>query len=255
MVTARASCCEPATDCRPAKLNVTPRARQQETWAKLPARHWRRVEFRVAPAADLRQPRVDRAPPNQGLRLKSVSVLRSRVGRQIAPATRTALPMFRAPQLQSVQPARVFWSPVRQRSIVSPVQSVFARSLCSCRSTRSSSALWRLHRANPSASSAGFGRVAVRRYRRAARGRLSQQRVRQTKPSIAPRRATSKTARAIALVVGFVRCRPFQFTSFKDSMSRGSRTGNSEVFPTMRRKAKASVEPMAMSATKSHKLT
>jgi hypothetical protein len=213
MVTARASCCEPATDCRPAKLNVTPRARQQETWAKLPARHWRRVEFRVAPAADLRQPRVDRAPPNQGLRLKSVSVLRSRAGRQIASATRmaqrSALPMFRASQLQSVQPARVFWSPVRQRSIVLPVQSVFARSLCSCRSTRSSSALWRLRRANPSASSAGFGRVVVRRYRRAARGRLSQRRVRQTKPSIAPRRATSKTARAIALVVGFVRCRPF----------------------------------------------
>jgi hypothetical protein len=212
MVTARPPCCEPATDCRPAKLNVTPRARQEETWAKLPARHWRRVEFRVAPA-DLRQPQVDRAPPNQGLRLKSVSVFRSRVGRQIAPATRptqrSALPMFRAPQLRSVQPARVFWSPVRQRSIVSPVQSVFARFLCSCRSTRSSSALWRLHRANPSASSAGFGRVAVRRYRRAARGRLSQRRVRQTKPSIAPRRATSKTARAIALVVGSVRCRPF----------------------------------------------
>jgi len=238
---------------------VTPRARQQETWAQLPARHWRRVEFRVAPAADLRRPQVDHALRNQGPRLKSVSVFQSRAAKRIAPATQPAqhsrLMMLPAPELRSAQLPSVSYLPVPRRSTASSVQSVFARCLYFCRSTRKRSGLWRLRRANPSASFPGFARVAVRKYRRAARGRLSQRRVRQTKPSIARHRATSKTARAIAPVVGFVRCRPFQFTSFKDSMSRGSRTGKSEVFPTMRRKAKASVEPMAMSATKSHKLT
>jgi hypothetical protein len=192
---------------------VMPQARQQETWAKLPETHWRPVEFRLALAADSRRPQVGHALRNQGPRLKSVSVFQSRAAKRIAPATQPAehsqQVLLPAPELRSAQPPSVSYLPVPRRSIALRVQSVFSRCLYFYRSTRKRSELWCLRRANRSASFPGFARVAVRKYRLAAQGRLSQRRVRQTKPSTARRRATSKTARAIAPAVGFVPCRPF----------------------------------------------
>src|SRR6266487_2082535 len=52
-----------------------------------------------------------------------------------------------------------------------------------------------------------------------------------------------------------IRYQPYQFTKFKDSIRRGSRTGKREVRGTIRRYTKPSVAPMAISESKSQMLT
>src|SRR4030095_14137956 len=51
-----------------------------------------------------------------------------------------------------------------------------------------------------------------------------------------------------------IRYRPYQFTRFKDSIRRGSRTGKREVRGTIRRYTKPSVSHVAMTESKSQML-
>src|SRR3981189_2339350 len=52
-----------------------------------------------------------------------------------------------------------------------------------------------------------------------------------------------------------IRYRPYQFTKFKDSIRRGSRTGKREGRGTIRRKTKPNVAPRAARDSKSQMLT
>src|SRR5205807_5876467 len=119
-----------------------------------------------------------------------------------------------------------------QRALIpSPAQSVSALCLCSYRPTSTSSGLSRPHPARLSIFWRALRHAFSRSCRHAEPGRLSQQRLRRKERTTTPHRPKSRKAR----VIEFVEYRPFQFTNFKDSTNRGSRTGKSDVFPTIRK--------------------
>ena len=201
--------------------------------AKRPETPKRRVALMAALPADLRLRLVDRALPSFDRLLKWVSAFRSLAAKEMARATRPLRLQGRQkiPALRPRRQARAFCWRDRRLSIPSRDRSAIARCLCFYRPKRNSSELSSPHRARPSVFSRAPPHGFVRKCRRAARGRSRQQPLRRKVQTKAQRRPTLKTAPAI----GFVRDWPFQFTNFKDSARRGSRTGKSEVFPTMRK--------------------
>ena len=199
----------------------------------LSAKRTRRVGLMVAPPAGLRRRRVVRAPANLDLQLKLASALRlpaaNRMAQEVPRLHPLAQQMIPAPR--SRMPARVSCSQDRQPLILSRDRLAIAPCLCFYRPRRNWSALWHLHRARPLVFSRGPRPACVRKYRRVAPGRSRPRQLRRKAQTKGQRRPRSKTARAIEIV----RYWPFQFTNFKDSTRRGSRTGKSEVFPTMRK--------------------
>ena len=196
-------------------------------WRKLPA------GLMAAPPADSRRRRVVRELPNSDLPLKSVSACHSIAAKPMA----RAMPRLRPPAQQKIPAWRwhmrppVSCSPDRQPLILSRVRWATARCLYFYRSRRNWSALCFLHRARPSVFSLAHPPAFVRNCLRAGRDRLRPGQSRRKAQTTGRRRPTSKTAPVIEIVRGW----PFQFTNFKDSTRRGSRTGKSEVFPTMRK--------------------
>ncbi len=199
----------------------------------LSVKRMRRVALMAVPPAGSRRRRVVRALGNLDLQLKLASAFRLLAAKRMAQAMPRLHPpaqqMIPAPQ--SGMPTRVSCSPDRQPLIPSRDQLAIAPCLCFCRPRRNWSAPWPLHRARPLVFSRAPRPACVRKYRRAVPGRSRPRQLRRKAQTKGQRRPRSKTARAIEIV----RYWPFQFTNFKDSTRRGSRTGKSEVFPTMRK--------------------
>ena len=193
----------------------------------------RRVGLMVALPAGSRRPPVVRALENLDPQLKLASAFRLLAAKRTAQAMPRLHPpaqqMIPAPQ--SGMPARVSCSPDRQPLIPSRDQLAIAPCLCFCRPRRNWSAPWPLHRARPLVFSRAPPPACVRKHRRAVPGRSRPRQLRRKVQTRGRRQPTSKTARAIEIV----RYWPFQFTNFKDSTRRGSRTGKSEVLPTIRK--------------------
>ena len=199
----------------------------------LSAKRMRRVALMAAPPAGSRRPPVVRALENLDLRPKLASAFRLLAAKRMARAMPRLHPLAQQmiPASRSRMPERVSCSPDRQPLIPSRDQLATAPCLCFCRPRRNWSASWPLHRARPLVFSRGPRPASVRKYRRVVPGRSRPRQLRQKAQTKGQRRPRSKTARAIEIV----RYWPFQFTNFKDSTRRGSRTGKSEVFPTIRK--------------------
>jgi len=199
----------------------------------LSVKRMRRVGLMVAPPAGLRRRRVVRALANLDLQLKLASAFRLLAAKQTVQAMPRRRPLAQQtiPAPRSRMPTRVSCLPDRQRLIPSRDRLAIAPCLCFYRPRRNWSALWHLHRARPLVFSRAPQPGFVRKYRRVVPGRSRPRPLRRKAQTRGQRRPRSKTARAIEIV----RYWPFQFTNFKDSTRRGSRTGKSEVFPTMRK--------------------
>jgi len=198
-----------------------------------PETQTRPAAFSVRQPADSPRPQVDHPHSNFAQQLKLVLAFRffreKRSALAMQPLRRPA--QRKRPVSQSDLPAPVFCLRDRRRSIPSHDRSAIARFLCFCRPTHNHSAPFHLDRAHLSIFSCDSQRAFFRKCRRAARDRRSPQRSRRRGQTTRQRRTMSRTACAIEVV----RFRPFQFTSFKDSTRRGSRTGKSDVFPTILR--------------------
>ena len=201
--------------------------------AKRPETRRCQAAFSAEPVADLRPRLVDRALRNFDLRLKLVLEFRSVVPKRREQATRwplrRALRKLRAPQL--VQLARAFSCPNPRPSIPSSARLANAPCLCSCRSTHNRRAPLRRPHEPVSIFPRAFLLASLRNCRSAARDRSRSGRWRRKEQTKERCRATLRMAPEIERV-GYW---PLQFTNFKDSTNRGSRTGKSDVRPTMRK--------------------
>jgi len=199
--------------------------------ATTPETQTRRVASSVPPEADLPQPLVDHPHSNFVRRLKSVSAFHFVAERQSAQESPRQLRQEQRtlPVMQLDLPAPVFCLRDRRPLIPSHVRPAIAPCPCFCLPTRSLPAPLRRHRALSSVFPYDYQRAFFHKCRRAARDQRSPQRSRRREGTTTKRRTRSRTACAIEVV----RYRPFQFTSFKDSTRRGSRTGKSDVFPTI----------------------
>src|SRR5438270_11936528 len=201
--------------------------------AKPPETRRCQAAFSAEPVADLRPRLVDRALRNFDLRLKLVLEFRSVVPKRREQATRwplrRALRRLRAPQL--VQLARAFSCPNPRLSIPSRARLANAPCPCSCRSTHNRRAPLHRPREPVSIFPRAFLHASVRNCRFAGRDRARSGRLRRTAQTKERLRTRLRTAPEIERV----RSWPFQFTNFKDSTRRGSRTGKSDVLPTIRK--------------------
>jgi len=191
------------------------------------------VAFSAERVADSRPPQVDRALRNFDLQLKLVLEFRSialKVTEQAMPLPRHRAPL-KLPAWQSAQPARVFCSPSLPPSIPSRARSTNVRCPCSCRSTHNRRAPLHRPREPVSIFPRAFLHASVRNCRFAGRDRARSGRLRRTAQTKERLRTRLRTAPEIERV----RSWPFQFTNFKDSTRRGSRTGKSDVLPTIRK--------------------
>ena len=228
---------ELATDFRAAwwkKLVQRMRPELQPTIsAKRPETRRCPAAFSAERAADSRPRPVDRALRNFDLRLKLVLEFRSVVPKRREQATRwplrRALRKLRAPQL--VQLARAFSCPNPRLSIPSSARLANAPCLCSCRSTHNRRAPLRRPHEPVSIFPRAFSLASLRNCRSAARDRSRPKQLRRKEQT----RGRSRTRLRTGPEIERVRSWPFQFTNFKDSTRRGSRTGKSDVLPTIRK--------------------
>ena len=139
------------------------------------------------------------------------------------------------PEWQSDQPERVSFGPARQLLLRSRDRSESEQPLWSYRPMHTLSAPFDFLRATPLTVPCAFAHAFVRNRFHAAKARSPRARSGQTERKDKRYPAMWKMALVRRQCCELIRCRPFQLTVVRDSIRRGSRTGNSEVLGTSRR--------------------
>src|SRR5437870_6324528 len=166
------------------------------------------------------------------LRVKAMQRVASRsvAENRLARAKQPAFPAWRL-----VPPRRVFAALTVQSSLPWRDRSGCEQGLYFCRSKHNYSAPYQRLRGTFSDFPCAFSRVSLRNYFPAVTVQLLRARSRRTMRREALPLTTWTTGRANVRCGEEIRARPCQLTVFRDSIRRGSRTGNSEVLGTSRR--------------------